>query len=386
MVQARNFALKTWEPFAKRKDLSLKARVLSWVRWHATRVSSRTRKRLKPVSVMALMRHLRQALLRRPRPVRLGAWWWSDVRTALLKKSKTDVGRGSATPLTPVQFQQLLQAADESPRATHLKRACILLAAVGATRIAEATRRSARLIDRGTVFDLIVFPKGGRELKVASLPGSDDVRALLNMEGRTILRRPLPTDAYRIVYDHIKVTARACAWPTGKWTTYSLRHGALSMAFDLSMDDKEARVRDQTGHVRNIPITYRLGRNPRRERQLSVVAPVIERMLGSAGKQATSGKLPSRKPCVVTSPVPRVTKPVPLSASSAMTRSETSRCADSSPTPRCPTVSDADPALVAMAVKASLPRPCSQDMRSFLSRSSCRSNPSLWDKAGDRSP
>lgn len=358
-MQGRRLALRTWRPFARR-DMSMRDRVLSWIRWHAKRRSTRTAQRLAPGSVLALMRNLRQVLVREGKPDVGRYHWWKDVRTHFVKLNKQQVGLGAATPLSVEQYRQLHELADEHPRSVQLKRALVVLGAVGAARIAELTRRSAMIVDQQQAFDVIVFPKGGRELKVASLPAWESIRQRLGMEGRTVLRRPLPVDAYQLVYDHIKTVAARRRWPAGKWTTYSIRHMALSMAFALPLSGKEELVRLQTGHVRNIPVTYRLRRNPRREGQLQVVEPVMGQLLSPTG---VAGSEPVKETLM--------SGGVDLEADSHSLTSSSATESHGHLRRTSPGYQEVEQSLGVMeAVRASLPRPPSPPTPSSVSRCS----------------
>lgn len=248
---------------------------MQWAYWTFHRRQVYRPSCLKRITCRAYMRHLRQAwlrfppLYRSPLPDPAALPWWRDLRTHALKEArKEDVD--SCTPLNPQQVQQMLRLATHD-RA--LVRTLVVLLAVGAARHEELLHPRSSIVMLPTCYEIMVFPKGGREWKLATIPRSQVIDNLMQMQLFSRLR-PAASTTYYAIYKHIKKAAMRYQWPPGKWGTYSIRHGALTLAFDKNV--KEKHIRLQTGHQRQIPFTYRRNRNPRREAQMQVVTPVFQ--------------------------------------------------------------------------------------------------------------
>ena len=235
----------------------------------------RPQQTLKRSTCREYLRHVRQAWLRNnmlsnsplPDPGRL--IWWQDLKRYAIKEARKDT-IDACTPLTPQQFKQLFHAAR---RQLSLRQTLAVLSAVGAARYEEMRHMRSTIRKLTTCYEILVFPKGGREWKLASLPRNAIIDDIMNMKG-SHLQSPATSVTYQAVYKHIKQTAQHYNWPPGKYATYSLRHGALTLAF--YHNTKEKHVRLQTGHQRQIPFTYRRNHNPRRALQLQVVTPVFQ--------------------------------------------------------------------------------------------------------------
>lgn len=260
-----------------RSSLDRTLKLWCYVLFHR-RSSSGHHQLLKRRVCNAYLRHLRQAWIRHPRlassklPDPSLLPWWRDLRTHAVIASRLEPAN-ACTPLSP---QQMLQAFRAAAHSRTLQQALVILYAVGAARFQEMRhpRSSIRMLN--DCYEITVFPKGGRDLKTASIPRSPIIDATFKMiPGAS--RLPITTLHYRTLYNHMKKAALVYNWPkAGKWASYSIRHGAFTTAF--MQGSSEPDVRMQTGHARRIPHTYLKNHNPFRKVQLQVVSPVLRRI------------------------------------------------------------------------------------------------------------
>ena len=292
-IRHRHAALRAFAPFLEHRRGDV---LRAFEDWHQFRVHAatnpRTRQPLVASTLAADIRHLDAALRRQPRPfVLLANIHVRDVYNMWLGLSARRIPV-SATPMPPERMMSLLHySLFYRPRAT---RPLFILMCAGAARHRELQQPFSFIrLDREH-FTIFVFPKGGRMLKLATIPRTVATLRFLGMSAQQqALRGPLSVLSLQQINQVIADATVFFGW-TEHYTTYSLRHGSIADACQRASAEE---IIQQTGHARALPLSYRRHCNPQQRLQLAVLGPIPP----PPPQSALTGPTPAQAP-PITSP------------------------------------------------------------------------------------
>jgi hypothetical protein len=248
--------------------LALHQQVALWNRSRALMPTKRTGRPPLPGTLRHDIRHLREALLRTS--IRVDIYRLPQVRDLRdhYEELKKHHRSKTATPINAEQLAALLRAAPPQIAVV------ILLMATASTRHIELTRASTTVAIDGQAdcYLLRRVPKRGAEMKPVSVPRTPTttrvIEAVRDPGSGQLLVAPL-----RTVNEYIKQMATDSGWGVGRWSSYSIRHGAIAAALQLGLAPTDIIL--QTSHSKRIPETYLSHRNPHTTVQLSVANALL---------------------------------------------------------------------------------------------------------------
>lgn len=218
-------------------------------------------------TLRADIRSLREGLLREPRSIDIYSFpAIRDLRDAWEELKKHRV-TNAATPMDAERLAMCLREAPPSIGIVFLAMGC------GALRHAEIGRESTyiKVNGRGKCYSICRVPKRGVELREASIPMTPTtmriVEKVINDRGR------IQVSPLKMVNTFIRKMAASHGWGMGRWSSYSIRHGALSAALGQGISMKD--IIKQTAHQGKIPITYMRNANPLQAAQLLVANALL---------------------------------------------------------------------------------------------------------------
>lgn len=228
--------------------LPLVERVALWNRARALTPTRRTKAPPLPGTLRADFRHLREGLLRATPPVDIyrlpGVRDMRDHYDQLSRQRESD----AATPLNAEQLSVCLRTAPPTIAIV------LLLMATGSVRHAEIGRPSTKLTEDLLHRRYVItrLPKRGRELRAATVPMMESTKRIIDRV--TSPQGTVRVSPLRVVNAFIKSIAKRYGWASGRYSTYSIRHGVLTAALQAGATPDD--IRTQTAHQRSIPQTY----------------------------------------------------------------------------------------------------------------------------------